>query len=293
MPMTIDSREVLKRIEDAPLLSSSASRLLQITADPEHSLGEVADIVKTDAALTARVLRVVNSAAFGLISTISSIDRAISYLGERLVIGIAIDICASQLFDKPLTGYEAQRGDLWRHDLRVAIASREIARLAPQDMAVDLAFTGGILHDIGKSILSEFLTGTAQSVLETIEKGEAQDYLEAERAMLGIDHAMVGYELARKWQLPEPLQQVIRFHHKPSEADEEHRSLVYAVHLGDIIAMMGGGGTGSDTLQYHMDSAYTDYLDISVEQLTMTLLHVEEEFSKMEASLLDGKDGGT
>jgi len=292
MRQIIDSAEIHRRIEAAPLLSSSASRLLQVTSDPEHSLGEVVDIVKTDAALTARILRVVNSAAFGLLNTITSIDRATSYLGERMIIGIAIDICASQLFDKPLTGYEAERGELWRHDLRVAIASREIARLAPQEMAVDLAFTGGILHDIGKSILSEFLAGTAPVVLETIERGDARDYLSAERAMLGIDHAMAGFELARKWNLPTALQQVIRHHHRPAEAEESYRPLVYAVHLGDIVAMMGGGGTGSDTLQYHMDPGYAQYLEITPEQLTMTLLHVEEEFAKMEASLLDGKDGG-
>ena len=86
MNRKFDRDTVIEAIRRVPLLSPSASRLLELTADPEHDLGEVIDVVKCDATLTAHVLRVVNSAAFGLLNKVESIDRAVAYLGERLAV---------------------------------------------------------------------------------------------------------------------------------------------------------------------------------------------------------------
>lgn len=284
--MSNDKLNGIKRaIQEAPLLSPNASQLLQITVDPEHSLVDVVKIVKFDSVLTARLLRVVNSAAFKTLYPITSIERAVAYLGERMVVGVAIADNAAKLFAKPLTGYEGEKGDLWRHDLFAAFAAREVARFAKSDLGVDLAFTGGLLHDIGKAIISDYLKGTSQEAVAGIEKGEVNDYLAAEQNELGLDHTVVGYELAQVWQLPTPLQQAILHHHDPDAADEELRPFVYAVHLGDVIAMMGGYGTGSDSMQYQLKSNYTEYFDLSADNLASIMLIAQEEFNRAEESL--------
>lgn len=287
MTEKIDQEEIQKVIKSVPLLSASASQLLQTTTDPDHDLMGIVHIVKTDATLTARVLKVVNSAAFGLISEITSLDRAISYLGERLIIGIAIGDCAAQLFDKELVGYEGEHGDLWRHDLRTAIASREVAVQSDSDINPDLAFTAGLLHDIGKALISDYLHGTASEVLQKIESEEFSDYLSAEESLIGFDHPRAGYELALAWRLPTAIAEAIRFHHNPADASPEFQELVYTVHLGDNIAMMGGCGTGADSMQYKLDPNYTQFFELKPNALANVMLTVNEEFDKLERSFSD------
>ncbi len=291
MAKKIGKENLQEIVKSVPMLSASASRLLQLTSNPDHELIEIVNLVKTDANLTAQVLKVVNSAAFGLINEITSVDRAIYYLGERIIISIAIGECAGKLFDKELAGYEAAGGDLWKHNLRTAIAAREIVVQSGMDISTDLAFTAGLLHDIGKSLISDYLHGTAAAAIELLASQDSLDYLQAEEKMIGVDHTQAGFELAQAWQLPEELAEVIRYHHQPGEASEEYRPLVYAVHLGDNIAMMGGYGTGSDSMQYRLDPNYTEYLSLTPDTLDNVMLTVDMEFGKLEESLT-GMGGG-
>lgn len=282
--------EIRRAIAKAPLLSANAQRLMQVTATVDHELNEVVDIVKCDATLTARVLRVVNSAAYDLLNPITSIDRAVSYLGERMVTCIALGDSVGKLMSCPMKGYQAEAGELWRHDLFTALAAREIARFAKTELTIDLAFTAGLLHDIGKTILSDFLNGSAENVVKSIDSGELENYLCAENNLLGMDHAAIGLELARQWKLPSQLQSAIGFHHTPKEAPIEDRTLVYAVHLGDVIAMMNGYGTGSDCMQYSLDQGYQDYIDLAQDQLPLVILEASEQFVIAEESLNLGQE---
>ncbi len=272
-------------IDNTPLLSPSAARLLQVNADPESGVDDIIAIVRHDAALTARVLRVVNSAAFGLVHPVDTVARAVSYLGGWMVVSIAIGDSAGRLFQRPLDGYEGERGSLWRHDLFCAFAAREVALFARQPLSPETAFTAGLLHDIGKAVVSDFLKGTATPALTEIGEGRAADYLAAERQILGVDHAEIGCELARAWGLPEPLQKTILHHHQPQAAEEAIRPLVFAVHLGDMIAMMGGYGTGSDSLQYQLAPEYAEFFQLSPESLEQTLLAAQRLFTKAEKAL--------
>lgn len=281
---------IRKAIDNTPLFSPSASLLLQVNSDPECALEDVIAIVRHDAALTARVLRVVNSAAFGLVHPVDSVERAVSYLGEWMVVSIAIGDSASRLFQNPLEGYEGERGSLWRHDLFTAFATREIVRFARQPIPAATAFTAGLLHDIGKAIISDFLKGTSGQALAEIRQGTAADYSAAERQILGVDHAEVGCELARAWGFPEVLQQTIRHHHQPQEADEAIRPLIYAVHLGDIIAMMAGYGTGSDSMQHQLSPSYAGFFNLNSESLEQIMLAAQQAFARAEEAISGTKE---
>jgi putative nucleotidyltransferase with HDIG domain len=277
-------------IDRSPLLSPSASLLLQVNADPDSSLEDVIAIVRYDSALTARLLRVVNSVAFGLVHPVESIERAVSYLGGWMVATIAIDDCAHRLFHKPLEGYDGAHGGLWRHDLFSAFAAKGISHYARRPIPAATAFTAGLLHDIGKSVLSDFLKGSSSQVLQDISEKKIADYSAGERLIVGMDHAEIGYELARSWGFSEVLQKTIRYHHRPQEAEEAIRPLVYAVHLGVIIAMMGGYGTGSDSMQYHLVPEYTGYFDLGPDSLETILLAAQQEFAGAETTLAATKE---
>lgn len=279
-------KEILASIRRLPRLSSSAGQLLKITSTPEHGIADIINIVKYDAALTANILKIVNSATFAPRMPITAIGRAVALLGGELVVGIALSDAASQLFDSSLAGYGGRRGDLWAHDLLCAIAARKIAALAVPEIEPELAFTAGLLHDLGKAIISDFLRGTFTEIPTEIENGRYPNYLTAEQDLVGMDHSLAGYELARQWKLPEPIPSVLRFHHEPAAAPLEYRAVVYAVHLGDIIATMTGLTTGADGMYYHLDQAYTAYINLSKKKLGQLILSVSEEFNELKTALI-------
>jgi putative nucleotidyltransferase with HDIG domain len=281
----MDRDRIRKAVNEAPLLSGNASRLMQIMVDPDHELVDVVALVKLDSVLTARLLRIVNSPVFGMLQAVSSVDRAVAYLGERMIVSVALADSISKMMNQPLKGYESRQGDLWRHDLFTALAARQVSYCAKGGIEGDLAYTGGLLHDIGKAIMSGFLEGTADQATKSIDSGKSADYLAAEQEILGLDHAEVGYELALAWQLPEPLPQLIRHHHQPGMVDEKYRPVAYAVHLGDLVAMMSGCGTGSDTMQYKLDNGYEDCFVLSADQLAGIMVQAQDEFQKAEEFL--------
>ncbi len=283
-------KEILKSIRDTKPLSESAHSLMAMVADPDHSFQEFIRIVENDPILTGSVLRVVNSAAYALRSEVDTVRRAVTVAGENTVIGIALGMCADHLFNDPLDGYESERGALWRHSLRTAIASREISRFAEDHVNPGSAYTAGILHDIGKSVISAYLEGTARDNVRSADEGETEDYLEAERKVVGTDHGEVGGALAEMWQLPIPLREAVAYHHSPDDASAANRPLVYTVHLGDFVAMMGGTGTGSDTLLYQLNERYKDYIAINARELEELVFRVGLEFKKTVNALFVGEE---
>jgi putative nucleotidyltransferase with HDIG domain len=285
MESKLSAGNIQSVIEKLPMLSPNVSRLLQVLADEDYELDDVVNIVKYDAALTAKVLKAVNSPVFGLLNPVTSLDRAISYLGKWIVVSIILSDNTGDLFSQPLAGYEGQQNSLWRHDLFAAFSSSEVARFARQDFESGLAFTAGLLHDIGKYVFSHFWKDAASEALQRIEKGSVADYLDAERALAGVDHARVGYEMAKHWEFPEPLQQAILYHHTPQQAPEEFRALAFAAHLGDMCAMMAGCDTGNDGMQYQLDAGYGEYFNVTSEALAQILLEAEAQFKKAVSSL--------
>lgn len=274
----IEQKDIRRVISGMPLLSAGAARLLKLIVAPEHEMAQVIEVVRTDPVLTARLLRVANSPVIGPIAPIASIDRAVSYLGERMVMSLALAASASTVLNQTLAGYEGEGGELWRHSLFAAFSAQEIMRLAGARSEADIAFTAGLLHDIGKAVVSDFLRGTSGQAVARIEKGEIASYLAAEQEALGLDHAEAGFELAASWQLPAPLPQLIRCHHQPEQAELALQPLAYSVHLGDILAMMAGAATGSDAMQYRLHCGYTQYFDLSPDCLGEIMLAAEEEF---------------
>ncbi|MFQ5675211.1 MAG: HDOD domain-containing protein [bacterium] len=283
--------KISQRIKEQPLPSLVAFEILRTIEDPDHSLKDVVRLVETDASLTSEVLKMANSAAYYRGQPVTTVNRAVLLMGEMMVVGIAICVSTSIVYQKPLQGYESEAGEMWEHSLRAAIASRELAKFTNGKVNAGLAFTAGLLHDIGKSVISEFLVGNAREMTELCENREAEDYLEAERRACGTDHTEVGYSLAKHWGLPEALCLGIRDHHHPQNTVDQHKVLVYLVHLGDIMSMLGGCGTGSDSLAYTIDNSYEKYVPIAKNQIDSVLLRVEEHFVELKETLMSNGKG--
>ncbi|MDH4321943.1 MAG: HDOD domain-containing protein, partial [Desulfobulbaceae bacterium] len=236
-------------------------------------------------ALTGYILKIINSPALSRGREITSLERAVALVGEDMILSIVLSDAASQLFQADLAGYAANQGDLWRHDLRSAIAAKKIAPYAKGKVNPDTAFTGALLHDLGKAIISHFLKGKIDAMVAAVDHGDFADYSGAEQKAVGLDHSEIGYELAKHWQLPEPLPSVIRYHHHPQEGDEALRPLLFVVHLADIVSMMTGSGTGADTMRHQIDPAYADYVELSRDDIARIIFEVDIEFNSIISSL--------
>ena len=282
---------ILAKVKHIQPLSQTLVRLLQLAGKEDHSMQEMTRIIACDNALTANVLKVVKSAAFAPREPITSLPMAVTRLGERLVVGIAVGSGASLHFSSALDGYDSRRGELWEHSLRTAIAAREFGRLAVSPMEVDQAYTGGLLHDLGKIILSDFLrqelAGQTDNLAEELRQHERHpDFLAVERRLLNTDHCEIGMALGREWRLPESLCAAMAWHHAPSKAPEEHRALVYCVHGGDFVAMLCGAGTGMDSLQYSMDKGFYAHFRLGPGAVERIMLTVQDEYKQTAGPML-------
>ncbi len=280
-------RDIAQAIECIPPLSSAAARLMQMSADDGTNMKEVARMVELEPGLTANVLKVVNAPAFGLSTPVHSVSRAVSYLGLESVAGIALASCAPQIFNTPLEGYEARPGELWRHCLHVAIATREIVKFCRSPLPTEIAFTSGILHDIGKAVIAAWFKEKTTELLSAVDARKADGFDNAEQQALGFDHTDVGCALAEHWQLPEVIRQTARHHHRPQKCAKEYRPIVYAVHLGDIVAMLSGSATGADAFMYPLDKSYEDYFDLSEVQLETLIMNASLEFMRTQTDFLN------
>ncbi len=284
---TIDetTRDIIARIEKLPAVSPHTIQIVRMAADPAFELHDLAELVSMDITLAATCLKLVNSAQFGLKRQISSVEQAVAFLGSREILNMTITSSLGDVFDRPLEGYSSESGDLWMHSLRTAIASSMVAAAVFPGTASTSAYTAGLLHDIGKVALSDSLTPYSSEIIAGLGKGENGDFAGSERRVLHMDHAEAGWLLAQQWNIPDSICAVVRYHHAPENAPEEHRELCIAVHIGDILAMLGGYGTGADTLSYRIDPLAEEVLRHHNDTVVKLMLNIEGEFVKSQRRL--------
>lgn len=272
--MNFSVEDIIEKAKSAPRLSMTAMKLMEAMGEKTHSLADIANIVKLDSLLTGQVLKAVNSASFNIGHEINTVEEALKYLGDAGITGIVMS--KEQIYNTDMSGYLADEGEIWQHSLKTAIASRYFAKnFTNGEVDPQIAYTSGILHDIGKSILSYYLKIEQAS----LNFSSITNFEEFEKDNFGLSHSEIGYLLSKSWNLPPMLCEVIRHHHNPGKSSKENKKLVYTVHLADITAMMSGVGTGVDTLNYLLDEQYVDFLPISEEDLDRGIIEIEKEFT--------------
>ncbi len=243
-------QEIVDRIGTLPPLPDTAVRLMAVVNDPRSTVDQLVEAIRYDQAVTTELLRLCNSAYFGLSRRIASLNEAMVRLGTVKVMQLVMAVHTSTLLRHEQRGYGLAAGGLWRHSVGVALACGAVAPKVNLTNA-GLAFTAGLLHDIGKVVLSEYVAEQFGEIIALVTH-RGQSFLEAERAVLGYDHQQIGGEVAERWQLPDSIVRCIRHHHDPASL-EPADPLVDTVHLADCICLMLGIGLGSDGLAYRAD----------------------------------------
>ena len=222
--------EVAHGISELRALPEVAQKVRDIAADPQGTVGDLAEVITSDPALASKLLKLANSAFYGLPSQVGSIHRAIVVLGFKTVQNLALAGALCSIFRGAKISDSFTGHDLWKHCLAVAVAARNLAKRAgacnPEE-----AFLAGITHDVGVLAARE---AWPQKLAEAIISAQGgASFLTAERDRFGTDHTEVGLALTSVWRFPDYLRIVCRFHHAPALASGQFPTHIRAVHLAD------------------------------------------------------------
>ncbi|MHB8068338.1 MAG: HDOD domain-containing protein [Desulfobaccales bacterium] len=282
--------QVLRSLKNLPPFPMVAQRTLLLLNKPEVSINELVEVVKFDPAITANILRISNSAYFGLRREIHSLHQALLLLGTQELLKIIIASGATRVFAAPTPGYFAERQGLWRHSVSCGLMVDVLCReLSLPDQAA--GFTAGLMHDIGKVVLSLFVEQKFHEIMEVVEK-QGVSFQAAEKIILGVDHAEMGGEMARMWDFPDRLRLAITYHHldKPEAYTDD---LILLVYLADILCLMFGQDLGSDGLAYTGYPEVLRHFHLREKNLQRVLLRFESAWDEAQVlfGLMGQKDG--
>lgn len=276
----ISLKELTAKISDLPPLPDVVVKLLQASRDADASIRDMVELIQLEPALTTKVLRLCNSPYYGLPRQIGSVKEALVYIGTDTLVNFILAGCLSSFYYQAQEGYGLEVGDLWRHSVACGIASQRLSPEVDEENTKALAFTAGLLHDVGKILLNSFVA-SEYAKIRRIVQSQGVATVDAERELLGFSHTDAGAEMAKAWNLPEPLLEAIAYHQDPTHPCT-HPRLVSQVHLANILCVSFGIGLGSDGLAYTFHPQALAAVDMEVADLYTVSLEVHDEFQKAE-----------
>ena len=273
--------KILRGLVNLPPMPHIILKARDILSDPESSLKDLARVIETDQAMVARVLTLANSAYYGVSGMISSIQHASVLLGQR-TLGQMITISASSaLLNKKLRGYDIAPDNMWKHSLACAFGAKRIAEKSNEGMVED-AFTAGLLHDAGKIILDPYVDKHKKK-FEQLDRRQELSLFEAEKSIIGFDHAEIMSRACRLWRFPEVQVIAIRYHHQPSCSDEN--KLACIIHLADGLAKSAGFTAGLPGDPDPIAQDILKFLNIRQPELADLADAVADDVQKIEEEL--------
>ncbi len=282
-------KRILLKIKQLPTLPQVLSQLIDLMEDPDASASEVSRIISKDQSLMTRVLKLVNSPFYGMPKRIATLSQATVILGFKTVKNLAL---TTAIFDQFQGGSSKPRGagftreKFWQHSIACAVASKIISEKIHYDCPEE-AFMAGLIHDIGKVVLDQYMTEDFTRILDHAAR-ENVPILEAEKQVIGVRHTQVGEWLAEKWNLPGHLVAAIRYHHTLAQ-QMKYVKLVLIVHLADAIVRMEGYGNGGDAVTPKIREEIWQVISIDPEDMPQLLNEIRlgyenaKEFLKLVA----------
>ncbi|CAA9392198.1 MAG: hypothetical protein AVDCRST_MAG64-1340 [uncultured Phycisphaerae bacterium] len=266
--------ETVKKVTTIATLPEVTNQIIRTVEDPRSTASQLHKIVSHDPALVTRILKVVNSAFYGLPGQIGSIERAIVLLGLNAVKNLAVAASLGQLFRgaKLCDGFTPK--DLWTHCIAVGVAARDLARQMKLPMA-DEAFLAGMIHDMGILVALQVYPEEVRRVCEAAKTG-AQGFCDLEREMLGMDHQQLGMALAEQWKFPRSCQLVAGHHHRPGALSEQNRLLVAIVYVADTICCRSKHGFNLTAIGQRLDAAELSDIKLDPAVIERTAANLDE-----------------
>jgi putative nucleotidyltransferase with HDIG domain len=281
------AQELVGKFENLPPVSNAAIKLVNLLEQPVISNNDVIRVLKSDNILDVKLLRVCDMPYFGLKEPVTSVDQAVVLLGHQQVLQIVLTLTFGSAMVVPLPGYAVKAKELWRHSLITATAAETVvSNIADLKAVPTLAFTVGLLHDIGKLAVGPVLTPEAEADMRSRIERDHLSRFEAEKQVLGTDHAEVGACLLQGWHLPEKIIEAVANHHQPML--KPHARLSVVTHLANHVAHLAGSAPGWDAYAIRVDPHVKRAFDLTEELLENMLIAVRESFSRVDQFITMG-----
>lgn len=260
-----------------------AAQIMALAEDENSSMSDISDLIVYDPSITASLLKICNSAHFGLARKVESVRDAITLLGlDQIVELVLLNTTAENFRDEP-DGYGLGEGELWHH----AVFSAHIAKLLAESYGLankkHLIFTAALLKDIGKLIMGRYVAFSYEKINILVES-KGYSFNEAEKEVIGMNHEELGAMVGRKWRFGKKLIYIIANHHLSEDAsrNDPETALVY---LADIVCMMMGFGTGVDGLAYRFYSDVLERMNLTDTDLQNIIFDTGADRQKIQALL--------
>lgn len=228
---------IVDKVAGISTLPRIALKIVELAKDQDATLRDMANVIQADPALTARVLRLVNSAAFALSKKLTSLDEAVNYLGMKGVRNMALTASVSRIFKQGESFGPYQRVNLWRHMVTVALCARLVAKKSGVSDAEE-AFLAGLLHDIGIILEDQYDHRDFRKMILALRAGDS--LCRAEQVCLGYDHTQLGEQIAAQWNFPETIRNCILFHHNAVSYAGEDADIVCCIEVADALCTARG-----------------------------------------------------
>lgn len=261
-------------IEKMPSLPTSVSKVLEICNSPQTSPADLNRVISVDPVLMGKVMKLINSAYYGLNQEITSLVRAIIMLGINTVKNLALSTAVLGTIGKHADSKALNMEGFWRHSLCVGATSKLIGKhLKVDPKLIEEYFIAGLLHDIGKIPLNNRLPEQYVDVLAFSDRDRQSLYRE-EKEILGLDHSDVGVMIVESWRLSNEIRDAVSYHHRVAEYDGPHKQIVYAVTLANYFANVAEIGFSGDR--------YAETVPEVVDQsLGIDITFVEDEMEEL------------
>ncbi|MCB9851015.1 MAG: HDOD domain-containing protein [Phycisphaerales bacterium] len=285
---TPDTKAVVKKalasVGDIATLPEVTVKIIEVVEDPKGTARALHDVIKRDPALSAKVLKVVNSAFYGLPGQVASVDRAIVLLGLSAVKNIAIAASLSRLFKgaKKTDLFDAR--EVWRHSVAVGVAAKKISQAAGDVAGHDEIFLAGLIHDLGLLIERQAFGDKVNEVIQA-KQAEQGTFLAVERQVIGATHQDLGDALTTKWKFPRHLRAAVGFHHNPEDLATELKRIGQIVHCADILCCQEGHGFSLTADDEEFTEDLLSSIGITVEQLVDVRDNMADELAEAESML--------
>jgi putative nucleotidyltransferase with HDIG domain len=279
------ANEIVAHLKSLAPVSPAGLKLINLLDQNNQENSEIIEILKYDSVLTAKVLRLCNSPYYGFNESIASIDQAVLMLGYEKIARIILPLCFGGAMGTPLEAYAFAATDLWRHSFVTALAAETLAQDGLiANMEPSAAFTAGLLHDIGKLAFNQVLAPDLISSLRHQIDAHGLSRIEAERQIIGTDHAEVGACMLHAWKLPPEIVEAVANHHQPVIEPQPRLSAVTC--LANSVAHLSGSAPGWEAYADKMDRALVAALQLKPEKVESLMITVRESFDRVEQCMV-------
>lgn len=273
--------DYINRVEHLPPAPKILPQLLSLLNRDDVEASQVVDLMMYDPSLTAAALQLCNSAYFSGVSAATDLSEAVSRLGFSRIYQLVATVSGARALSSSQRGYGIDEGELWKHSVTTAVAGQLMAKELGDDG--NLVFTCGLLHDIGKVVLAQALEHIYAKMVEEVEKNQ-HSLLEAEKRLLGAQHAEIGGRLLARWKFPSNIVAAVWFHHDPKTAASHERLAAY-VYLGNMIAYFIGNGFGHHAFALRGRMEALEILGLKGDDLPRFMIQTYENFEVVNALL--------